>query len=109
MRQQGADGIRGESYGMSRLDALEERGDEDPEVFATLAQRRNVHGEPAKARQQVGAKRPVFAHLVQVAMRRGDYSQIDLHRARGANRCVLAILQDPEELALRLRGQVPDL
>ena len=62
-----------------------------------------------QARVEVAAKRTVGDLVLEVSVRRADHAHVDRLRDGRADRQDLALLQNPEELRLRLRRHVADL
>ena len=93
------------------LDAvlLEEVLGEERHVLPALAQRRQLHGNHMKAVEEVLPELPFFHHLAQLDVGRGDDPDVDLDRLDAAEPHELALLNDAQELGLRLERDVPNL
>src|SRR5207244_4098788 len=88
---------------------LQEVRDEEGNVLATLAQRRQVDRQHVQAVEEVLAHYPVPHRSLQVAVRRGDETYVGLHIARVSHPTDLAHLNGSQELDLQERGDLRDL
>src|SRR5262245_28783141 len=88
---------------------LYEVGDQQRDVFGTLAQWRDADGEDVEAIVEVGAELIVRDHLSEVAVRRGDQAHVRPHGARAAQSLELLLLQHPQQFRLYLKRNVADL
>src|SRR5690606_21334783 len=92
-----------------RAIAIEEEPGEDPDVAATLAQRRDAQREHVEAVIQVGAEPALRDLRREIAVRRRDDANVHLQRRVGADALDLAFLQRAQELGLRAERQLADL
>ena len=83
--------------------------DEQGDVLSPLAQRRKADGEDVEAVVEVLAERFVLDFLEQVAIGGGDDADVDGDGGGAAHAIELALLQDPEQFYLGLRGKFADL
>src|SRR2546423_11874053 len=78
-------------------------------VFLSLAQRRQVDVDDVQAVVEVLAETSLLHHLLQIAVGRGDDADVDLDRLHAAEAHELALLDDTQQLRLRLERNVADL
>ncbi len=84
---------------------LRQHGD----VFASLAQRRQVQGDDIEAVIQVVAKLAEGDGGVEIAVGGGDDAHVHIHRLRRAQRAHLALLQHAQQLDLQRQRHIADL
>jgi len=84
------------------VEFLNEVGDEQIQVFNSLAQRRNPDPENIKAIVQVLAQFPSFESLVKRAISRGDHANINRNAFFAANPSDLVLFENAKELRLKL-------
>ena len=89
--------------------AGDEVADEQRDVFPTLAQRRQVELHHLQTVEEVLAERPALDAGRQIDVGRGDQAEVGAHEARAAETAELALLQDAQQLGLRVQRQVADL
>jgi hypothetical protein len=82
---------------------------ENPDVFATIAQRRRGHGDDVEPVVQVLAEALVLHELGEILVGRGHDAHVDADGTRAAHALELALLQDAEDLGLGHRRQVRHL
>ena len=87
----------------------EEVAGEDGDVLGPLAQRRDAEVDDVEPVEQVLAEPPGPDLLREVAVGRGEDADVYLAHALLAHRADLALLEDPEQLRLRARRQLPHL
>ena len=88
---------------------LEEVLREQRNVVLALAQRRQLHGDDVQPVEQVLAELAFVHHVPQVDVGRGDDPHVDLDRLDAAEAHELALLDDAQQLGLRLERDVADL
>ena len=88
--------------------ALHQRADQQSEVLATLAQRRQSERQSRQARQQIAAKLLLRGQRLEILLGRSDHAEIDRDRLRGSHRPHLGLLQDAREERLCRRWQLLD-
>ena len=54
--------------------------DQERDVFAAVAQRRQRHGQHVQAVEEILAERPFGDHLRELGMRRRNHAHVDLDR-----------------------------
>ena len=84
---------------------IDQRGN----VFAALAQRRDLDVENIQAVVKIRAKFPLLDQLLQVLVGRRDDAEIDLDGLIAAHAHNLALLQNTQQVGLRLQADVADL
>ena len=89
--------------------SLQEVADEQRQVVAALAQRRQVDGDDVEAEVQVGPEAAILHALVEVAVGGGDDAHVDGDRLRAADARERALLEDAQQLGLRARVHLADL
>ena len=88
---------------------LHEVSREHADVVAAIAERRHGDGEDVQAEVEIAAE-PAGLHFgAQIAVGRGDHPRLHGHRARRAQALELALLQNAQQLGLRLHGQLANL
>jgi hypothetical protein len=92
----------------SRL-LLEEHHRKAGQVLEPVAERRQVQGEDAQAIVEVLSESALPDGAGQIHVGRGEDTDVDLDRAVAAHRLEATLLQDPEQLRLKLDGQLADL
>src|SRR5438094_2931179 len=90
-------------------ETLHEETDQRGDVVGSLAQRRDVDREDVQAVVEVVAEALLLDQPGQVAVRRGDKSDVDLDRPGAADTLELLLLEDPEELRLELERDLAHL
>ena len=80
-----------------------------PEIRAAVPEGRQLHLEPGEAREQVPAEGRPPPPARQVAVGGGDDAQVHPDRLGRADRLHLVLLEHPQQLHLKHRGQLPDL
>src|SRR5262245_7024770 len=88
--------------------ALEEVARDLNHVVAARAQRRDFDREDAQAIEQVLTKATIGDGLLEIAIRRGDDSNVDAVSAIVADALVLAFLQHSQQLALQIERNLSD-
>ena len=88
---------------------LEEVLDQQRDVVLALAQRRQLHGDDVQPVVQVLAELAFVHHVAQIDVGRGDDPDVDLDRLDAAEAHELALLDDAQQLGLRLERDVADL
>src|SRR5512143_1131530 len=83
----------------------QEEGHEERNVPAALPQRRHPNRKDVQAVEQVRAEGSGADGFLEVAVARGEDPDVDPHGAAAADRLKFLLLQDPEELDLRLQRQ----
>src|SRR5450432_171229 len=83
--------------------------DDERDVLAALAQRRQRDAGHGQAEVQILAKLPLLDHAREIAVRRDDDAHVDLARALAADAAELALLQHAQQLALHARRHLADL
>src|SRR5262249_42181073 len=78
-------------------------------VLGAVAERRQIEPDAVEPREEVLAERRHRDLRLEIAVGGGDDAQIDGDRARRADGCDLALLDDAEERRLRLERQIADL
>src|SRR3989454_7923637 len=81
-------------------EALHEETDQRGDVLGSLPQRRDVDGEDVQAIVEVVAEALLLDQPSEVAVRRGDQTDVDLDRPGAADTLERLLLEDPEELRL---------
>ena len=94
---------------LAGIDAPQQPGKQQAEVLSPLAQRREVHGEPAQPHQQIVAELFLRDQARQVAMRGGDDTHVHLGGPGSADRHHLFLLKHAQERRLRRQRKVADL
>ena len=97
--------VPGQPLGDLREEALDERGD----VLGAFPECRQGDLDHLQAVVQVLAEAPLLDLGLEVAMGRRDDANVDLDRRVAADPLEGVLLQDAEDLGLRLRGHVADL
>ena len=87
---------------------LQEVLDEQRNIFAALAQRRQVKRDHVQTVEQILAERAFAHHLPQIDVGRGDDAHVDVHLLHAAEMHELAILQHAQYLGLRVHGHCAD-
>ena len=82
---------------------------EQGNVGGPLAQRRQGDGEDVEPVVEILAKRAIADLALEIAVRRRDHPDVDLHRVGPAHALELALLQHAQELDLDLERHVADL
>jgi hypothetical protein len=82
---------------------------QERDIGPPLAERRHREGEDVEPVIEVLAERPGGDRGGQVAVRRGDHADVDADRLAAADALELALLEDAEELHLRVGRDVADL
>ena len=105
---------RGRGHRRDRLAVLgrrarDERLDEEGNVLLPVAQRRQRDGDDAEAVIEVLAELSLRHEARQVRVRRRDDAHVGADRLDGADRQELALLEDAQELRLRLDRHGADL
>src|ERR1700678_4405874 len=106
-----AHGVGGELAGFEIVlfgEVFEEAVDEQRNVFAAAAQGGQVDGDDVEAVEEVVAKLAVADGLAQVDVGGGYDADIDLRLLRAAERGEAAVLQDAQDLGLRVHAHVAD-
>ena len=83
--------------------------DQQRQVLAPLAERRERDGHHVDAVVEVLAEATVAHQGLQIAMGRGEEPHVDRDRPARPDALELALLQDPEQLHLQVGGQIADL
>ncbi len=79
------------------------------DVVAPLAQRRQVDLDRVEPEQQVLAEALLVGQLLGRQVGRGDHPHVDRHRPVGADRNHLPLLERGQQLGLEMERQVADL
>ena len=87
---------------------VHEMPDERRDVLAAIAQRRHADRDHAQTEIEVLAEGAALNLGLEVLVRGGDHPHVDLDRARRAEALDLPLLQDAQDLGLRLGTHVPD-
>src|SRR6185437_10817556 len=82
-------------------DLLQEMLDEERDVLAAFAQRRELHGDDVQPVIEVLAERVLRDHLREIRVRGADDPDVDLHGVRVADALELALLQYAQQLRLQ--------
>jgi len=90
---------------MMRMKMLGKR----PNILAPLAQGRHINPKHIQPIKQVLAKPPALNLPCEIAVRRGDQSNVNLNRLRPAHALQHPLLQDAQQLRLRRLRQLGDL
>ena len=88
---------------------VDQEMDEQRDVLLAIPQRRQMDGEDVETIVQVLAERLLADRLEQVAVGGRDDADIDLDRLLAADALELALLEDAEQLGLRVGRQLADL
>ena len=83
--------------------------DQDRDVLAPLAERRQADGDDLEPVVQVAAERALFDRFLEIAIGGGEDADVDLDRRVGADAGDLAVFDHPEEFDLRGQRHVADL
>src|SRR5262249_3106956 len=83
--------------------------DQSEQVFLSFTERRHDEDALGDARIEIRTELAALDQRRQVAVCRADDAHVHRHRARRAYRQDLAVLEDAEELGLRIEGHVADL
>ena len=84
------------------------RCDQQRNIFAAAAQRRQIDGDDVEAIEEIVAEL-AFAHrLAQIDVGGGDDAHIDLRLLRSAERSEAAVLQHAQNLGLGIHAHVAD-
>ena len=83
--------------------------DDDPEVFASRAKRRQRHDETPEPTEKVLAEHASPNEIAQILVRRRDQPEVDLDRFRRPERCDLLLLQRAENGRLCGEWEITDL
>ena len=83
--------------------------DQRRNVFAALAQRRQLDVKDVETIEEVGAELPFLDEQLEVLVGGGDDAEIDLDGLVAADAHDLALLQDAQQVGLRLEADVADL
>src|SRR5271156_1317077 len=78
-------------------------------IFAALTQGRDAQGDDVEAVVEILAEMMRGNFGLEVAIRRRDYSRIDMNRALAADALEVLILQEAQKLGLQGRRQVGNL
>ncbi len=87
---------------------LEEVLDQQRNVFAALAQRRQIEGDYIQAVEKVLAEFPFLHHLPEVNVGGGNDAHVDLDFLHAAQVHKLAVLQNAQDLGLRVHAHGAD-
>src|SRR5262249_57461788 len=90
-------------------EALQEEAYQGRDVLGSLAQRRDMDGEDIQAIVKVVPEAPFLDHPGEVAVRRRDHADVELDRPGAADPLELLLLEDPEELRLKLQRDLAHL
>jgi hypothetical protein len=101
-------GVEGHPARLARQ-AFHQRGDDEPDVLAPRAQRRDAQGEPGEAGEEILAEAAARRQRLEVAVAGRDDAQVDGDRARLADGHDLALLQDAQECGLLAELEIADL
>src|SRR5262249_19542722 len=88
---------------------LREERNQQRNVPATFAQRRQMNRKDIQAVKQIAAKLSIRDHLLQIGVGGGDQTHVNFLRARTAQAFELAFLQNAQQLGLQLQRDVADL
>ena len=99
----------GDRSAIARSIALEKVRGKRRNVFAALAQRRNVNLDRVQAEEQVFAKIAGGNRVLQIGVGGRDHAHVDVLGARRANALDLARLQHAQQLGLLAHRDVADL
>ena len=83
--------------------------DEQRDVLAAFAQRRQLHRDHVQSVEEIFAERRLRDHLREIGVRGGDDPNVDLDRVRIADALELAFLEDAQKLRLERRAHRRDL
>ncbi len=83
--------------------------DQERDVFGSLAERREAHGDNVEAIVEVRAEFLLPDHCLQVPVRGGDESRVRAERSGASQSLKLALLQYPQKLRLQFEGDLADL
>src|SRR5271170_445903 len=78
-------------------------------ILAAFAQRRDTQGDDVEAVVEILAEMMRGDFGFEVAIRRGDYSRVDMYRAFAADALEVLLLQKTQKLGLQRRRQIGDL
>src|SRR6185503_14016628 len=92
-----------------RRDLPQEVLDEQRNVLAALAQRRQMNVDDVEAVVEVLAERALDHQILEILMRGRDHARIDLDRLRAADGPHLLLLKDAQQLDLEPHRHVADL
>ena len=81
---------------------------EQRNVLRAFAQRGNANRENIQTVIQIAAKLFSVDHLLQVAMGRGHYSDVNFLRPGTAQALEFPLLQDAQEFRLQIEGDIAD-
>src|SRR5207249_4935109 len=88
---------------------IQEEIDQPRDVLAAVAQRREINIDDVEAIEQILAEIPAGDFFLQIDVGGGDHAGVDLERLRVADANELALLQDAQQLDLKLRLKRADL
>src|SRR5262249_9512973 len=88
---------------------LQQRRDQDAQIFAPLAQRREGVRVACQARIEIAPKEAAIDALIEAHVRRGDDADVDRNALARSDRNDLAFLKRAEERGLRHEREVADL
>ena len=83
--------------------------DQQRDVVAALAQRRQRDLRDVQAEEEIPPELPLLDHAREIAVRGGHDADVDLARALAADPPQLALLQDAQQLALHAGRHLADL
>ena len=89
-------------------EALNERVDQQGQILGAFAQRRQPHAEDIEPPIEILAELPRTNAAFEVLVRRRDHPHVELQRTPRAEARDFAVLQDPQQLGLRVEWKVAD-
>ena len=92
----------------SRIKLRQEMFDKPGNIFAPVAQPREMHADHVDAVEKVGAESPGFDFIFQTAIRRANHARFDFLFFLIADRGELSVLQHLQKLGLQRRIQFAD-
>src|SRR5688572_14810098 len=82
---------------------------EERNILAPLPERRHAQGDRIDPEVQILAQFPLAQRHVEIDVRRADQPEVDVHEPVAADRPVLTLLQDAQQLGLEVRRHLADL
>jgi hypothetical protein len=82
---------------------------EQRHVLGALAQRRHLEGDRVDAEVEVFPQPPLAQRVLEIDVRVADQAEVHANEPIAANRAVLALLQDTQQLRLQVRRHLADL
>ena len=82
--------------------------DQQRNVFAALAQRRELNSKHIQPVKKIGAEGALFDHFFEIFVSRGNAPEIDLDNLIAADARDLALLQHAQQIGLSLQADIAD-